>query len=160
LPCRLVLSGGFPVIDRQQRHLDQQARGLGFADLPSCLQALLDDGWSIPQLASHLGTTQAAIRCAIADHQLRQPPRREQLARQRRRAALQRVAARVAELGFASVLAYLVDRLVVQAWTLRQVEGELGAAPATLQRLLDQHGIRQGTPTRLQRRRRGGLRTR
>jgi hypothetical protein len=49
----------------------------------------------------------------------------------------------VAELGFASVRAYLLDRLVTKAWTLAQVRGELGAAPATLRRLLDQHQVRR-----------------
>ncbi len=121
---------------------------MGFADLRACLQALLDDGWSIPPLAAHLDTTQAAIRRAIQDHHSRQPPRRELLARQRQRAAYQRAAARVAELGFPSVRAYLVDRLVTQAWTLAEVVGELGAASATVRRLLDHHQVRRVTPTR------------
>ncbi len=98
MPRRLILNGSFTVEGGRHRHLDQQATRLGFADLRACLQALLDDGWSIPQLTRHLDTTHTAIRCAIADHHLRQPPRREQLARQRQRAAQQRAAARVAEL--------------------------------------------------------------
>jgi hypothetical protein len=60
-------------------------------------------------------------------------------------------AARVAALGFPSVRAYLVDRLAAQVWTLAQVAAELGAAAATLRRLLDQHGIRRVAPTRRQR---------
>ena len=104
---------------------------LGFADLRSCLQALLDDGWCIPQLAVHLDTTHATVRRAITDHHILQPPRREQFARQRQHAAQQRAAAQVAGLGFGSVRAYLLDRLVTQAWTLTQVTAELGAAPAT-----------------------------
>ena len=143
LPRRLVLNEGFTVHDGRHRHLDQQARRLGFADLGSCLQGLLDDGWSIPQLATHLATTQPAIRRAITDHRIQQPPRRQQLARQRQRAAQQRASARVAELGFHSIRAYLVDRLVTRAWTLAQVQGELGAAPATLRRLLDRHQLRR-----------------
>ncbi len=99
----LTISGGFTVDDGHHRHLDQQARRLGFADLRGCLQALLDDGWSIPQLATHLDTTQAVIRRAIADHQVRQLPRRQQLARQRQHTALQRAATRMAELGSAGV---------------------------------------------------------
>jgi hypothetical protein len=151
LPRRLVLSGGFTVDDARHRHLDQQARRLGSADLRACLQALLDDGWSIPQLATHLNTTQAAIRRAIADHQVRQLPRGERLTRQRQRAAEQRVATRAAELGFESVRAYLVDRLVMQAWSLAQLVEDLGAAPATVRRLLDQHQVRRGGPTQRQR---------
>jgi AraC-like DNA-binding protein len=115
-----------------------------------CLQALLDDGWSIPQLATHLDTTQPAIRRAITVHQIHQPPRRQQLARQRQRAAQQRATARIAELGFAGMRAYLVDRLVTRAWTLAEVASELGAAPSTLRRLLDQHEVRRVAPTRRQ----------
>ncbi len=108
----LTVKDGFRADGGQHHQLDQQARRLGFADLRSCLHALLDDGWSIPQLASHLATTQVAIRCAIAHHQVRQLPRGERLARQRQRAAQQRLAARVVELGFGQARAYLVDRLV------------------------------------------------
>ncbi len=151
MPRRLVLSGGFTVDDGRHRHLDQHARRLGFADVRACLQVLLDDGWSIPQLATHLTTTQPAIRRAITDHHLPQPPRRQQLARQRQHAAQQRAADRVAELGFDSVRAYLVDRLVTKAWTLAEVMGELGAAPATVRRPLEEHQVRRVTPTRRQR---------
>jgi hypothetical protein len=102
LPRCLVLSGGFAVNDRRHRHLDQQARRLGFADLRACLQALLDDGWSVPQ---------------------------------------QRATAQAAELGFDNVRAYLVDRLVTRAWTLTQVQGEPGAAPAAVH---EAEGARSG----------------
>jgi hypothetical protein len=73
LPSRLTIKGGFTVDDGHGRDLQQRARRLGFADLRACLHALLDDGWSIPQLATHLGATQPTIRAAIADHHLRQP---------------------------------------------------------------------------------------
>ncbi len=148
---RLIVKGGFCVDGGQHQQLDKQARRLGFADLRGCLQALLDDGWSVPQLAAHLATTQAAIRAAIADHHLRQPPRRELLARQRQRAAQQRVTDRAAELGFAGVRAYLVDRVVTRAWTLEAVAAKLGAARSTLRRLLDQQQVRRVALTRRQR---------
>jgi AraC-like DNA-binding protein len=151
LPRRLTIKGGFRVDGGHHRQLDQQARRLGFADLRACLQALLEDGWSVPQLAAHLATTQAAIRRAIADHRLSQPPRRELLARQRQRTAHRRAATRVAELGFAGVRAYLVDRLVTKAWTLAEVAAELGAARGTLRRLLDHYQVRRVAPTRRQR---------
>ena len=57
----------------------------------------------------------------------------------------------MAELGLAGVRAYLVDRLVARAWTLAQLMEELGAAPTTVRRLLDQHGVRRVGPTRRQR---------
>ncbi len=146
----MVLSGGFAVVDGRHRHLDQQARRLGFGDLRACLQTLQEDGWSIPQLASHLDTTQAAIRRAIKDAHVRQLPRRQRLARQRQRAAQQRAATRVAELGFADVRAYLVDRLAVQACTLEEVADELGASGSTVRRLLDHGQVRRLGPTRRQ----------
>jgi hypothetical protein len=148
---RLLIKDGFCVDGGHHHQLDEQARRLGFADLHACLQALVDEGWSVPQLATHLDTTQAAIRRAIEDAHVRQLPRRQRLARQRQRAAQRRAAARVAELGFHSMRAYLVDRLVTRAWTLAQVEGELGAAAATLRRLLDQHQVRRVAPTQRQR---------
>src|SRR6266511_5416672 len=43
------LNGGSVVADGRDRHLDQQARRLGFANVCGCLHALLDDGWSIPR---------------------------------------------------------------------------------------------------------------
>jgi AraC-like DNA-binding protein len=148
---RLVITGGFRVDGGQHHQLDQQARRLGFPDLRSCLHALLDDGWSVPQLAAHLDASQAAIRRAIDDHHIPRPSRRQQLARQRQRAADQRAATRAAELGFAGVRAYLEDRLVTHAWTLEEVAAELGTAPSTLRRLLDHYGIRRVAPTRRQR---------
>jgi AraC-like DNA-binding protein len=148
LPRRLTITGGFRVEGGRDHQLDQQARRLGFADLRSCLYALVDDGSSVPSLPPIFGATPAAIRCAIGNARVQQLPRRELLARQRQRAAQQRVAARVAELGFAGVRAYLLDRLVTQAWTLEEVMAELGAAPATLRRLLEEHQVRRVAPTR------------
>jgi hypothetical protein len=58
----------------------------------------------------------------------------------------------VVGLGFPSVQAYLVDRLVTKAWTLTRVQGELGAAPATVGRLLEEHEVQRAGPTRRQRR--------
>ena len=123
MPSRLTIKGGFTV----------------------------DDGWSVPQFATHLATTKVAIRRAITDYYIPQPSRRQQLARQRQRAAQQRATDRAAKLGFDGVQAYLVDRLVTKAWTLARVQGELGVAPATLRHLLDQHQVRRGAPTQRQR---------
>jgi hypothetical protein len=117
---------------------------------PTAGWTLLDDGWagSVPQLATHLRHHQAALRRAITTHHLPQPPRRQQLARQRQHAAQQSVADRVAELAFENARAYLVDRLATNVWTLTRIHGELGAAPATPRRLLDQHQVRRVVPTR------------
>jgi len=50
----------------------------------------------------------------------------------------------VAALGFADVQAYLIDRVVEQAWLLlAEVAAELAAHRLTVRRLLDRHGIRR-----------------
>ncbi len=63
------------------------------------------------------------------------PPRPQRLALQRRRYAQERIARRVAELGFAEVRAYLEDRLVEREWLLVDVgllAVEAGGAAAEL----------------------------
>ena len=67
LSARLVLGGGFTVSDRQQRHLLQQATRLGYTSLRARLQALLDGGCSIPQLATHFDTTQVLGLAPVGD---------------------------------------------------------------------------------------------
>jgi AraC-like DNA-binding protein len=69
--------------------------------------------------------------------------RRQRLAQQRRRHTEERIAARVAQLGFIDVRAYLADRVVEQAWLLAEVAAELAAHRLTVRRLLDRHGIRR-----------------
>jgi hypothetical protein len=74
---------------------------------------------------------------------VRLAPRPQRLAAQRRRYTEERIAARVAALGFTDVQAYLVDRVVKQAWLLVEVAAELAAHRLTVRRLLDRHGIRR-----------------
>src|SRR6266545_8250355 len=57
LPRRLVLKGGFTVIDRQQRRLHNRAHTLGFPDLHSYLVARSQPDASLTQLAGELHTT-------------------------------------------------------------------------------------------------------
>jgi hypothetical protein len=45
----------------------------------------------------------------------------------------------------------LVDRVVTKTWALKQVQDELGTAPATLRRLLDRHQVGRMAATRRQR---------
>jgi hypothetical protein len=72
---------------------------------------------------------------------VRLAPRPERLAAQRRRHTQERIAARVAALGFADVGAYLADRVAQRGWLLAEVAAELGAHRLTVRRLLDHHGI-------------------
>jgi len=147
-PCRrLVVSGGFRVDGGRYRQLEQRAKRLGFADLPTCLQVLSDAGYSLPRLAEKLSTTPWRVERALTDLGIQLPDRPARLARQRRRAAEERVTARAAELGFAEVRAYLVDRVAGRGWARSAVVAELGAAPSTVRRLLDRHGARRSQRT-------------
>jgi hypothetical protein len=83
------------------------------------------------------------VQAALTRLQVRLAPRSQRLAVQRRRYTEQRIAARVAALGFADVPAYLVDRVVQQGWPLAEVAAELGPHRLTVRRLLERHGIRR-----------------
>lgn len=73
--------------------------------------------------------------------EVRLAPRSQRLAAQRRRHTEERIAARVAELGFADVGAYLVDRVVEQGWLLAEVAAGLVAHRLTVRRLMNQYGV-------------------
>jgi hypothetical protein len=64
---RLVLSGGFIVIDREQRRLHDRVFALGFADLAGYLVARCHQQTSLALLASELGTT-TVVGCRLLDH--------------------------------------------------------------------------------------------
>ncbi len=54
---------------------------------------------------------------------------------------------RAAQFGFASLQAYLVDRVTQQAWPLTQIASELGIDRNTVRDRLDRHGLRHTTQT-------------
>jgi hypothetical protein len=141
-PRRLVVQDGFVVDDGRSRRL-LHARQLGFTDLRSYLQTRCDAGYSLPALAEELGESEWTISQALATQRTTLPSRREQLARQRRRFAQQRIAKLVGELGFADVRAYLADRLIEQQWLLADVAGELGAHRDMVRRLMQQTGVQR-----------------
>ncbi len=116
---------------------------LGFGSLRSYLQARCDAGHSVPGIAAELGVGDWQVQVALARSGVRLAPRPQRLAAQRRRYTEQRIAARVAQLGFTDVQAYLVDRVVQQAWLLAEVAAELAAHRVTVRRLLDRYGIRR-----------------
>jgi len=113
-PRRLVLEGGFVVDSGRDRRLDERARVLGFDDLRGYLQARCDAGSSIPRIATELGVRDWLVQAALSRLRVRLAPRPQRLAAQRRRHTEQRIAARMAELGFADVGGYLVDRVIEQ----------------------------------------------
>jgi len=102
---------------------------LGFDDLRAYLQARRDTGSSVPRIASELRVSDWQVQAALSRSGVRLAPRP-----QRRRYTEERIAARVAELGFTDVEAYLVDRVVDQAWLLAEVAAELAAHRLTVRR--------------------------
>jgi hypothetical protein len=127
----------------RRRLLDQRARVLGFESLRGYLQARCDTGASAPRIAEELGVRDWQVQAALARSGVRLAARPQRLAQQRRRRTEERIADRVAALGFADVQTYLVDRVVQRAWLLAEVAAELGAHRLTVRRLLDRHGIRR-----------------
>ena len=127
----------------RDRHLEERAGALGFDDLGAYLQARCAAGHSVPRVAAELGVGDWQVQAALARSGVRLAARPRRLAWQRRRYTEERIAARVIELGFADARAYLVDRVVEQAWLLTDVAAELAAHRLTVRRLLDQYGIRR-----------------
>jgi hypothetical protein len=116
---------------------------LGFEDLRGYLQARCDAGHSVPRIATELGVRDWQVHAALTRLAVPLAARPQRLAAQRRRYTEERIAARVARLGFADVGAYLVDRVVERAWLLAEVAAELAAHRVTVRRLLERHGIRR-----------------
>jgi hypothetical protein len=83
------------------------------------------------------------VQAALARSGVRLAPRPQRLAAQRRRYTEERIAARVAALGFADAGTYLVDRIPERGWLLAEVAAELAAHRVTVRGLLDRHGIRR-----------------
>jgi AraC-like DNA-binding protein len=138
---QLVIRGGFLVDDGRVRRLEQRAHQLGFPELRSYLLTRCDNGHSMPALARELGESEWTVTQALATLGIVLPPRPQRLALQRRRHAEERIAGRVAELGFAAVGAYLEDRLIGREWLLADVAAELGAHRETVRRLMAQAGV-------------------
>jgi hypothetical protein len=107
------------------------------------LQARCDAGHSVPRIATELEVGDWQVQAALTWSGVRLAPCRQRLATQRRRHTEQRIAARVAALGFADAGAYLADRVLQQGWLLAAVAAELAAHRLTVRRLLDRHGIRR-----------------
>ena len=84
-PRRLVIRGGFAVDDGRTRRLVRRVRRLGHPALRGYLQTQCDHGASVPRLAQELGVSDWTISQALTTLGIALPPRRERLARQRRR---------------------------------------------------------------------------
>jgi hypothetical protein len=143
----LPIKGGFTVLDRQQRRLHDRAHTLGFTDLESYLVTRCQEDASLTQLAGELHTTTDVIRRLIAQAGIHRSSPKVRSALQRRRTTNQRLTQRAAQLRFASLQAYLIDRTTRQAWTLTQIASELGTHQNTVRDRLDRHGLRRTKQT-------------
>src|SRR6266545_4898011 len=92
---------------------------------PSYLTARFQQHTSLAQLASELGVTTVVARHLLDHAGLTPPPRRLSAAHKRRHVTDQRLAARAAELGFASLGAYLADRARSRGWPSSQIASDL-----------------------------------
>jgi hypothetical protein len=147
-PCILTLRGGFAVLDQPQRRLHDHARAQGFTDLASYLQARCQQHASPAQLASELATTPTVVRRLLDQAGIIPSPRRVTGARRLRATTDQQLAARAAELGFASLQDYLTDRAMTRRWASTSIASELGVQPATVRDRLDQHRLPRQRATR------------
>ncbi len=93
------------------------------------------------QLASELDTTTTLVGRLLHQAGITPPPRQVTTAHRRRTTTDQHLAARAAELGFASLQDYLADRAMARRWASTSVSDELGVHPATVRDRLDQHGL-------------------
>lgn len=150
MPRRLAIKGSFAVLEPQQRRFHDHAYTLGFPDLGSYLLARSQQDATLAQLADELDTTVEVIGRLLVQAGIRRCPRPLRGAHQRR-ATEQRLTQRAAQLGFASLQAYLADRVVQQAWSLARVASELGTDPKTIRERLDHHGLRRTRHTPAQR---------
>jgi len=105
----------------------------------------------LPRIAAELGVSDWQVQAALSRLAVRLAPRPQRLAAQRRRYTEERIAARMAVLGFNDMGAYLADRVVARGWLLAEVTAELGAHRMTVRRLLDRHGIRRARRTHAER---------
>jgi hypothetical protein len=140
-PLTLTLRGGFTVLDSDQRRLHRHAHAQGYSDLGSYLQARCEQQASPAQLASELGTTTTVVRHLLDQAGITPSPRQVTAAHTRRGSTDEHLAARAAELGFASLQDYLADRAVTRRWPTTSIASELGVQPATVRDRLDQHGL-------------------
>jgi len=139
----------------QRRHatdqrLTSRAVQLGFTDLPAYLaDRVAQQAWSLAQIASELGINEKTVRDRLDRCELRRrrhtPAQRDgsQLAAARLRARAQaRRAARLRELGFADLEAYLRVRRLEQGWPIPRMRAELGVDRAWLTHHMTRLGLR------------------
>ena len=127
----------------RDRRLDERARVLGSRAYALICRPAATPVPAFPRSPKSWGCATGRCRRHWRGQGVRVAARPQRLAAQRRSYTEERIAARVAQLGFADVGAYLVDRVMQQGWLLAEVSAELGAHRLTVRRLLDHSGIRR-----------------
>ncbi|HEX4356057.1 MAG TPA: hypothetical protein VH141_00940 [Pseudonocardia sp.] len=118
----------------------EAAAGLGYPDIGSLVRDRVAAGASLASvsreaglhkdwLCRHLATVDPAAAEAVNEAEL-EPVRRDA-----------RWLPAVRELGFEDVPSYLVERHVVDRWTVHAIAKEVGLSPGTVQAALDRHGV-------------------
>jgi len=128
--------------------LDRHAHAQGYSDLHSYLLALVQQQASPAQLASELGTTTTVVCRLLDTADISPSPRRVTAAHTRRTSTDQQLTTRAAQLGFASLRAYLADRAITRRWPATSIASEFGMHPGTVRDRLDQQGLPRGRATR------------
>jgi AraC-like DNA-binding protein len=156
---RLLKPRGPPPIPRpahsaHHRHAtDQRLRTrvvqLGFPGLHAYLaDRMVGQAWSLAQVASELGINAKTVRdrldrCGLrrSRHTPAQRDGSQRAAAHNRARGQARRAARLAQLGFADLQAYLRVRRLQQGWPIRRLRAELGVDRAWLRQQMTQLGI-------------------
>ena len=125
---------------------------LGFPGVRAYLvDRLSTQAWTQEEVVGELGVARTTLRHLLDQHGVRRvgPTRRQRAAaaaargpQKELRAVQQRRRARLAELGFATLDAYLQDRYVGRGWSVRRLCAELGVGHAWLDQQLTRLGLR------------------
>jgi AraC-like DNA-binding protein len=123
---------------------------LGFADVGAYLvDRILEQRWLLADVAAELGAHRVTVRWLLDRYGIRRvrrtPAERAASYRGRRVQAVSwqaRRAARLAELGFADLAAYLKARHVAQGWSVKRMRAELGVGRRWLVGELARLGLR------------------
>jgi hypothetical protein len=136
-------------IARFREHRERRARELGFADVDALVrQRYVVDGASVAEIADALGCAAITLIDEMERLGIPRRPEDERLAlgravlAERRAEAARALEARVGELGFPDVRAYLSDRIRARRWRQVDVAAELGVHISRIRKLMRQHGVR------------------
>jgi hypothetical protein len=139
---------------QRRRHTEQRIAArvieLGFADAQAyLLDRVVQQGWLLADVATELAAHRLTVRRLLGRHgirRVRRTPAERAAAEAGRRVQSvgwqARRAARVAELGFEDLAAYLRARQVDQGWSVKRMRAELGVGRRWLMGELVRLGLR------------------